>query len=596
MQEQVDSVLQSGLRAGTEAVESGQLDVALRIYQSLLGTEPTNAEIHNGLGVVWSVKGDFTNAARFLKTAVKYAPENGGFRRNLGAILLLQKRYKRAQREFEAALKIDPTDTDAGYKLATIFGAKQKSVNYENQLRSVISIQPDHFEANNDLGCHQITKGQINEAVHLLEVACASPKAVAGTFVNLGNAYVISNLNEKTKSTFEKAVELEPNNPDCLMALATIERNLGELDRAEKHALGVVSLVPESAPAKNLLGTIQRELARQDEALESFEQALENDQNFAPAQVNRGLIHLWSGNWESGFSDLESRWADPSYSTLPADINCPRWEGSDPDGKVIFLYTEQGLGDTIQNFRFAKSIVERGGKVVIEVKPELLELLSGADEMITVITPNSERPPVDLYCPLMSLPFVLNICNESDISGAPYLTSPEMRVGLEGLITKNVVNIGVNWAGAPEHKEDYKRSIDPSLFNILAEQNGVRFFDLHFGGAGIRPDVFDDGIRIQDTVNDFSESAAFINELDLVISVDTATLHLAGALGKPCWALIPYVPDWRWLADRDDTPWYRSVRLFRQSALGDWSSVMESVQNELTTYIEEIGIEGSEET
>jgi len=584
--EDLDAIVEAGLQAGAEAVQAEQFDLALQLYEKLLTTDSHNAEIHNNLGVVLSAKGDTGRAEKFFKSASKIDSSVGIYHRNLGSILSDQKRYSRAIREFQSALKLDPGDVESSFRLAVAFGAKGNLAAYEKQLRSVLNTQPDHFEANSGLGLFLITAQKFEEAAEVLRIACASPNAIGATFANLGNAYILLDQIDQAKLTFEQAVKLEPGNPDFLMGLATVERNLGNLDSAISFCTQVTSSQPENAAARNLRGTIQREQGDFEAALESFEQALAIDNDLSTAKVNRGLLHLLSGNWEAGFSDLEARLKDPNYPSVREGIKCPRWDGSNIQDRTIFLYAEQGYGDTIQNIRFANSVIEAGGKVVVQVQPELAGLLAGSNEAISVLTPADKVPETDVFAPLLSLPYLLDVKSEDNISAEPYLCARPLKKDESEWLESGKINVGINWAGAVAHKEDFKRSIDPSFLTPLGKISGVQYFNLHFGDSKVHPKIFNERSNLRHLIGDFSDSAAIIDNLDLVISVDTATVHLAGALGKTCWALIPFVSDWRWATERVDTPWYESVRLYRQPKLNDWGSVIETITRELSDFVE----------
>jgi len=585
LRKDIDAIVESGMQAASEAAQAGQFELALQIYESLLSTDPQNSELHNSLGAVYGAIGDVGNAEKFFKSAIMINSKVAIYHRNLGSILSGQKRYPRAIREYQSALKLDPEDIESSLGLAFTYSAKGNFAAYEKQLRAILNKQPNHFGANCDLGVFLITQHRFEEAVEVLRDASDAPEVFGGVFANLGNAHVLLNQMSEAKSAFEQAVELEPENPEFLLGLATAERNLGNLTSALPHCTQIVSLAPDSAPARNLLGTVQRELGNFDAAMESFEQSLTLDSDFSAARINRGLLRLLTGNWEQGFSDFEARLKDPNYATVRAGVNCQRWDGDDIQGKSVFLYAEQGFGDTIQNIRFAKSVAESGAQVVVQAQSEIVDLLAGIHDSIRVFSPGEKIPETDVFASLLSLPHLIGVKSEDDISMEPYLFARAITGNESKRLGSGKIKVGINWAGAPGHKEDYKRSIDPSLFTSLAKFEGIRFFNLYFGGSRTQPDIFDESSGVHDLVADFSDSAAIIDNLDLVISVDTATVHLAGALGKKCWALIPYVPDWRWSMERTDTRWYGSVRLFRQPKLNDWGSVMDEVTDELSRFV-----------
>ena len=298
---------------------------------------------------------------------------------------------------------------------------------------------------------------------------------------------------------------------------------------------------------------------------------------YTEAQWNSSVAQLTLGQLPAGSSGFELR-----GKQRHADL--PRWSPT-ASGEQVLIHAEQGLGDTIQFVRYCAQVQQSGARVTLECHPELIPLFRTAAGVNALIGFGADLPAVDLQAPLMSLPLILN-SNLSTLPGAvPYLTADptlvvKWRARLD--VPRGNLAIGLVWAGNPNHKNDRNRSIGPELFRTLGQPANVSFYCLQqkpqsAGVSAMSPLVFRD---IFDEIT-FSDTAAIVSNLDLVISVDTATAHLAGALARPVWTLLPFAPDWRWMLDRTDSPWYPTMRLFRQPRLNDWQSVLENVRSEL---------------
>lgn len=582
---EVGEVVAAGLRAGGEMLQSGQVDAALDIFKNLTTTAPGDPEVHNALGVALASKGDKDGAERSFRQATKLAPDNGVFLKNLGAMLFNQQRYGRALKALQKSLDLIPGDVETQYQIALVFGAQSRPADYERALSKVIDLDPRHFGANNDLGCHLITRHRFDQALEHLKIACRAPQAGSSTYVNLANAYVLMGEPETARQTYAKAVDLEPGNASALMSLAVAERNLGELDSALEHIEKAIAATGGNAAQWNVRGTVRRELGSLGPAREDFDAALAADAGFAPAMVNRGLLRLLDDDWDGGFQDLEARWRDPNYASPPRIAGSEPWDGGDLAGKSLLLFSEQGLGDVIQFVRFAPAAADRAAVVAVHVPSALKRLIAASFPDIQVYGDDETVSAHDRHAPLMSLPGLLGLGGPEAVSGAPYLSAPPADGrAAEFLGAGDGLKVGLNWAGARGHREDFKRSVDPALFDNFGTVDGVRFVDLQFDAGEARPKILKGAANLADAADDFADTAAIVGALDLVISVDTATVHLAGALGVPCWALIPAVPDWRWRRDGDGSPWYDSVRLFRQAARGQWSDVLDRAQAALAEF------------
>lgn len=577
--EQVAELVQTAHARGLMAVEQGDVAGGEKIFHGILEIDPKNAEALNGLGVISSSKGDLNAAERYLRQAVEIDSQNSQYHRNLGFIYAGRGRLKRAVRSLTEVVRLDPDDTEARYRLAWVHQGRGEAAEFESGLRELLDVDASHAEANNDLGCLLAQRGRLDEAEPYLRQSVEAKPENAAFRSNLANTLMMTGDVAQARDEFSVAVESDSGHVEAIKGLAMAERVLGHLDAAMAAAEKALALAPGDASTENLAGTICKELGRYDDALAHFKKACDLAEGFAPARSNIAMIELLRGEWKAGFSDYEARRFDSSIVSPRSDLKRPQWDGSDLEGRSILLLAEQGFGDTIQFSRFASGLAAGGGRVVLEAPEPLVRLMQTLGDSVEVIERGSDTGDIDVIAPLMSLPHLTGVENESEVSGGPYLQAGEPAAEAASVLAgAGGIKVGINWRGAPSHKEDWKRSIDPGMLAPVLGVDGVDFFSLHIGGTEKVPAGITD---LAPYIGDFAAAAAIMAGLDLVISVDTATVHLAGALGCKCWVMLPGVPDWRWMLGRDDTPWYDSLTLYRQPQAGDWASVVAAIRRDL---------------
>jgi hypothetical protein len=301
---------------------------------------------------------------------------------------------------------------------------------------------------------------------------------------------------------------------------------------------------------------------------------------------------LARGDFEQGWKDYEWRWRGAT-ELVPRGFTQPQWRDEDLAGKTILLHAEQGFGDSIQFVRYLPMVKARAGKVILEVPVSLLPLIGDLADGVTMLTRGTELPAFDLHCPLMSLPLAFGTTLASIPASVPYLHASVTRIDewRTRLANTGKPRVGLVWSGRPDHKNDHNRSIALSRLEPLLSVAGVAFVSLQreyrvtdMPALGRLP-----VLRLEHALADFADTAAVIDELDLVITVDTAVAHLAGAMGKPLWVLLSHIQDWRWMHGRMDSPWYPTARLFRQPRIGDWDAVMVEVARELAAFAKAAG-------
>ncbi|MEB3213698.1 MAG: tetratricopeptide repeat protein, partial [Leptolyngbyaceae bacterium] len=404
---------------------------------------------------------------------------------------------------------------------------------------------------------------------------------------NLGVALRALGRDAEAIAHYRFILQHDPDSVDTYFNLANALREQERLDEAVSAYQEVVTRKPDYAHAWNNLANALKDLNQVNEAIAAYQRAIALMPNHASAHHNLGYALLLNGDLKAGFAEYEWRWRVKNFQA-PRTYAQPLWDGTPLDGKTILLYTEQGFGDGIQFIRFVPLVAERGGRIVLECRQPLARLFSGVPgiEAIALRDSDSPVPDFDVHAPLMSLPHLLGTTLDTLPAHIPYLTPPSDATDL--IPPTTATKIGIAWAGSPTHKNDHNRSCPFAYFWSLLRTPNTQFFSLQKGPsrADIAEYCNDDWpiIDLGDRLHDFADTAGAIAHLDLIITVDTSIAHLAAALGKPTWIVLSYAPDWRWMLNRTDSPWYPTVRLFRQPTSSDWATVFTTVRTVLQTF------------
>jgi Flp pilus assembly protein TadD len=500
---------------------SGDIQQAQTQYQRILQVEPGQPEALHGLGVIAFHFEKYEIAGNLIGKAIENKPNVPQFHYNLGLVFIALKMQEKAIQSFENAIKLKPGYADAYYNLAFALKEQRQFENAVKNFKIAIQLAPDDAYAH----------------------------------YNLGNTYEALDRYEAAVASYNSAIRIMPNFTDV----------------------------------RNNLAVVLKELGRFDEAISHFREALRLQPDCAEAHWNLALALLVKGQFEEGWKEHEWRFRRGKKSTIyPYDFRIPLWDGSSFTGKRLFVHLEQGFGDTLQFIRYLPMVKALGGTVIFETLRPLLGILNGfpgIDKLVEISPERSHAEGCDYYVPIMSLPMLFSTDIPTIPSNIPYIFADPTKVEQwKNRINKEGYKIGVVWAGKPGHGNDKNRSCALEHFLTLARIPGVAMYGLQKGDAARQaenPADMKGIVNFDRELKDFSETAAAIENLDLVISVDTALVHLAGAMGKPVWTLLPYAPDWRWLLEREDSPWYPTMRLFRQPVRGDWGAVFDKIKDEL---------------
>ena len=447
--------------------------------------------------------------------------------------------------------------------------------------RRAIAVAPSFAEALNALGIALQQRGDLSGAITSYRAALAAKPDYASACGNLGAALFTLGDVAAALDWYRRAIELRPDHADAHYNLGKALHEQGDPVQARDSYRRATEFDPGHVSAWNNLGIALRDLGRPDEAVEAYRRALALRPDAAEIRYNQSMALLEGGRFAEGWPEYEARFA---AGDVPArEFARPRWRGEDIAGKTLLVWAEQGFGDSLLFARCVGLLAGRGARVVFEVQPHLARLmgdLAGAD---LVIAAGESLPPFDLQVPLLSLPGLLGIRLDTIPAASPYLAAdPTLAETWRRRLAETSdgrLKIGLAWAGNPRQKNNVNRSLPPAeLAGLLALP--ATFYSLQQGDAAMALNRSGAG-RVVDLgphLTDFAETAAALAGLDLIVSVDTAVAHLAGALGCPTWTLLAFAPDWRWLRDRTDSPWYPTMRLFRQDQPRDWVPVVARVE------------------
>jgi Flp pilus assembly protein TadD len=541
------------LQLAVSSHQAGRLAQAEELYRQALQLDPRQLDALHLLGVVSHQLGRSDRAIELLSEALRLKPDFAEAHGTLGIVLKRQGRLEEALASYRQALR----------------------------------LRPDLAETHNNVGILLKRLGRLDEAVASYREAVRYRPSYAEAYSNLGSALKEQNQLCEAAAVLGESLRLNPNSAEAHNNLGGVRKREGRLAEAAASFQQALRLKPDFAEAQSNLGATFRDQGKLDEAVAVLRQALNSKPEYAEAHTNLGMIWLLRGDFEQGFPEYEWRWK--GQDLLVPHFPQPVWDGSRLEGRTILLHAEQGFGDTLQFIRYAPLVRERGGRVVVACSTALHRLLEGFPGVDQFVAPDA-LPSFDVYAPLLSLPGILGTTLATIPARTPYLCADPGLVEhwRQELQAEPGFKIGIVWQGNPQYAGDRCRSIPLEAWAPLARVEGVRLVSLQkgFGTEQIaavanRFAVTDLGSRLDEAAGPFRETAAVMRNLDLVITVDTVAGHLAGGLGVPVWLALSYVPDWRWMLERDDSPWYPTARLFRQTAWGDWSDVCERMAGEV---------------
>ena len=547
------ATIEQAIQIALQHHQAGRLAEAESIYRQVLAAQPNHADALHLLGSLRHFTGH-ADGITLIRQAIAIKPHYPAALSNLGEALRGRGQFDEAIACFRRALVMWPDFPAAlgnlGLALASI-GENEQAV---EPLRRAVALQPDFTDAWGNMGGALANLGKRSEAIACYQRAIVLRPTSADFHYNLGLLLRAENQIESAIASYRRAISLQPNYAAARCNLAMAIGLLGQYDLAIAELRIAIKLNPD----------------------------------LAERILNLAMQLMLMGQWAEGWREFEWRWKIPGFPEAKRTFSQPQWDGSDLNGRRILIHTEQGVGDAIQFIRYLPLGVARGGRVMVEVQPQLARLLEKENSQGAVVITRAgfDAPPAadfDVHLPLMSLPLLMDKLEPTsapDLPRPPYLRAPaSLKEKWRQLVGEELrLKVGLVFAGSTMHKNDHNRSIPLAKLSPLADER-VQFYSLQLG-----PPAKQGGLPMIDLtshITDFADTAAFIEELDLIVSVDTAVPHLAGAMGKSAWVLLPFSPDFRWQLNREDCDWYPALRLFRQVRPADWDEPIDRLAREL---------------
>lgn len=578
------ATVQEALAAGLAHHQAGRLADAEAIYRDILAVEPQHAEALHLLGVLAHQVGQNEAAVALIEAAIAVDGTNRRYHNNLGTAYRMLNRLDEAAASYRRALALYPDFAEALGNLGIVLAEQGDHAGAKACYRRALALQPGFAEAHYNLGNSLRARHQTAAAIDAYRTALAIEPNFPDALGNLGALLFDAGDLGAAAECYRRSLALRPANPQTHNNLGNVLVAQDRLPEAIDSYRRAIALDPAYVAAHVNLGNALQEKGDLAQAKRSYGEALALDAANAQAEWGLALIALLEGDFASGWARHEARHRVPGFGP-PRSLAQPQWRGEPLDGATILLHAEQGLGDTVQFVRYVPLVAARGGRVVLEVPPELKTLLGAMPGAMTVVAEGEPLPPFQWHCPLMSLPLAFGTELASIPADIPYLAAdPAKQAAWQARLPAGSLKVGLAWAGRPQHKRDRWRSLALARLAPLGAVPGVAFVSLQKGPAAAEARTPPAGLALDDPTADlvdFADTAALVAALDLVIAVDTSVAHLAGALGKPVWVLLPEMPDWRWLLGRADSPWYPTARLFRQPSRGAWEPVVQVVADAL---------------
>lgn len=565
----------------------GRLDDALascRKAQALQGDDPATACVY---GAVLGALGRHEEALESFHAAARLAPENGDARLGLARSLHALGRFGDALAAWDDLHDLMPACSDGHHSRAEALRRLRRTSDAIESYQQAVICTPDNAAFRLHLGEALLELGRAKGALQCIDAALRLSPGDPEIQHSRGLALQTLKRFDEALDSFHAVLAVAPQHVEAMLNLGNVLQDMGRIDEALACYDTVLARHGDAAPIWNNRGNALEAARRDDEALDCYTRAIALDPGYVVAHWNRALLDLQYGRFAQGWAGYEWRWKNEHLTVYrqKRGFAQPLWRGTDTlAGKTILLFAEQGLGDTLQFCRYVPLVAAQGARIVLEVQAPLVELLGQLDGVDRVIARGEPLPPFDFQCPLMSLPLAFGTELDSIPAAPRYVAPGTARLSEWGARLGPHVRprVGLVWSGNQTHANDHNRSVplaqlaplfalDCQFVSLQKEHRPEDLAALDASGV----------LRMDAHLKDFSDTAALCELMDLVISVDTSVAHLAGALGKPLWVLLPHVADWRWLTGRLDVPWYPSARLFRQGAPGDWEGVIEAVKGAL---------------
>jgi tetratricopeptide (TPR) repeat protein len=567
-------------------MRAGQYLDAQICCQQALALDPGHADTLHLMGLLALQSEQFDHAAEWIARALKQDPRPE-YLYSLGTALRQQGRFEDALMAFDKAVQLKPDKAELWIALGRVLGDLKRPADALLSFQHALKLNPRHWEAAQESGAALGVLERPEEALGYFQLSMELQPDHAATLAALTRCLLTLKRFDEARAENERAYARDPGNVEACDNLGIILERLGRHQDALIWLDRALALRPDFIDTLNNKALVLGKLHRFEEVLAIYHRVETLDPDNAQARLGLGLLHLLMGDFEAGWTGHAARFKLSSSANYPK-FSQPMWLGEEGiAGKTILIHVDEGLGDTIQFARYVPMIAARGARIiliVVDAVQPLLAALPGVWKCLSLST--GALPPFDMHCPMSSLPMVFKTRLDTIPSPISYLPAPpatRVQAWQDRLGRHDKLRVGLVWSGNPQHGNDHNRSIPLRMFLPVLDVDAT-FVSLQ---KDPRPDdravlqARSDIVDLTAHLSDFVETAALISCLDLVVTVDTSVAHLAAALGRPTWILLPYTPDYRWLLDRDDSPWYPTVRLFRQDEKRNYERVLDRVRSEL---------------
>ncbi|MGA2229626.1 MAG: tetratricopeptide repeat protein [Tepidisphaeraceae bacterium] len=548
-------------------------------YRAVLSQQPNNPDALHLLGMVAYQTNRHAEALGLIRRAIALRPAVADYHCNLGLVYAALGQPNEAMAAYRQCLEIEPTAHEAQYNLGNALRDLMRPAEALTAYQAALKLRPDHVLSLVAVGGVLRTMGRRDEGIAAYQRAIEISPGCIQAHHNLGNAMREQGRTLEAIASFHRALTLEPYSFQTHRQLADAQLAAGMRDEGIRSMGNAVNLCEDRVEPIIRLGGLCHEDGEIGHAADFYRWALDIRPDLASTHVDLALTHLIQGDFARGWREFEWRWRTPELAQRAAALGKPMWNGSDLAGKRILLHAERGFGDTLNFMRYVPLVAARGGTILLACQPEMQPLFQHFADVKEWVRAGEALPPFDVHCSLVSLPAAFGTDLATIPAQIPYVfAEPELSAAWRARLPANdSLKVGLVWSG---QVNPLKRFLALSDLAPLAEFTNVWFTSLQKGEAAAELAQAPAGLNITDwtsDLTDFRQTAALIDNLDLVISVDTAVAHLAGAMGKPVWLLLKSVPDWRWMLNRLDSPWYPTMRLFRQTVRGDWQAPVTQV-------------------
>jgi tetratricopeptide (TPR) repeat protein len=568
----------------------GQFPAAIELFKRAMTLDPTLGAAHVNMAMVLHQLGRLPEALPYAQRGVELSPQDFNAQRVFGVILLHSGRAMEASHFLQEAVRLNPRDAVALSSLGICYERLERMDLALTAHRKAVSMTPDHVPALMNYGLTLGRLDQFTDAEAVFRKVLQIAPDLGEALECLAGAQLSLKHHEESVATCKKAIELNPKSTIAYATLGEALMNLGRFDETIELMQKITTIQPSAAVYQSWSNALVRS-GHPEEGLVMIEKSLSMEPENPTFHFNRSIILILLGRLAEAWPEYEWRWKQPRVAGRAYKYSSPIWDGAPLNGRRILLFAEQGLGDTVFFGRYATRVAERGGQVMLRVQPELKDLVRSIPGVSQVVGDNEPVPEHDVHLPIMSLPRIFETSLETIPVEMPYIKTDPVRSAYwrEQFAQRgDRMKVGLVWEGGAFQPENFLRSASLAAYTPLGAVEGVSFYGLQKGTAEVQaknPPAGMDFTNLGPRIKDFSDTAAIVENLDLLISIDTSVVHIAGALAKPVWMLMAFTPGHMWMYKREDTPWYPTFRIYRQPAFKDWDSVVERIKRDLTREV-----------